>query len=253
MLQEAMHYSVFSSGKRLRPLLIYHFGEVLAIPLTKLDAPACALELIHTYSLIHDDLPMMDNDDWRRGKPSCHKMYGEAIALLAGDALQALAFERLLKTPISAPQILVMMEVLAKAIGAQGMVGGQALEFDQTLSPKEESEESWQTTINRLKTGTLFQVALEWVAIIAKIEPRIRIKLAQLGGRLGELYQLQDDLCDEVIDPQKFLMLQQRLRQGVSQTEMYLRQLFSDMDWLSIHALLSRLFPEAKKTLPHVS
>lgn len=249
MLQEAMHYSVFSSGKRLRPLLIYHFGEILAVPLTKLDAPACALELIHTYSLIHDDLPVMDNDDWRRGKPSCHKMYGEAIALLAGDALQALAFECLLKTPVPASHVLVMLEVLTKAIGGQGMVGGQALEFDQTLPSK---EEFWQSTINRLKTGTLFQVALEWVAIIAEIAPGIRMRLAQLGSRLGELYQLQDDLCDEETDPQKSLILQQRLQQGVSQAETYLRQLFSDMDWLSIHALLFRLFPEVKKALPPV-
>lgn len=245
MLQEAMHYSVFGSGKRLRPLLLYSFGEMLSVPLDKLDAPACALELIHAYSLIHDDLPALDDDEWRRGKPSCHKMYGEAIALLAGDALQALAFECLLTAPVDAPQLLTLLQVFAKAIGGQGMVGGQALEFDQTITS---AEEIWQTKINTLKTGALFQVALEWVAILAEVASTTRVRFTQLGSRLGELYQLQDDLCDQGHDDRsQYKRLQQRLREGVFQIETHLRQLFPDIDGLQINALLFRLYPEIKK------
>ena len=108
-LHDAMRYAVLNGGKRLRPLLVYTLGTALGSSLESLDQVACALELIHAYSLIHDDLPSMDNDDWRRGKPSCHKKFGDSMALLAGDSLQALAFDVLLKAPLSPEKLIKML------------------------------------------------------------------------------------------------------------------------------------------------
>jgi geranylgeranyl pyrophosphate synthase len=193
-LHAAMRYSVLGGGKRLRPLLIYAIGQTLAIPLEKLDYPACAIEFIHAYSLIHDDLPIMDNDDWRRNKPSCHKAYGSAIALLAGDALQALAFEVLIKAPVNPFQTLKMVDVLASAAGARGMVGGQAMEFSKQNPGHNESLEE---IVYRLKTGSLFRAALELMGIIANFSPEVLIELARVGEILGLLFQLQDDICDK--------------------------------------------------------
>jgi geranylgeranyl pyrophosphate synthase len=116
LLHKAMHYAVFNGGKRLRPLLVYAIGDAFNVNLDKLDLPACAVEFIHSYSLIHDDLPAMDNDDWRRGKPSCHKAFDEATAILAGDALQTLAFETLSCLPknlFSDRQKLLMIHTLS--------------------------------------------------------------------------------------------------------------------------------------------
>ncbi len=193
-LHEAMRYSVLGGGKRLRPLLIYSLGEAFGLPLVKLDQAACAVELIHAYSLIHDDLPAMDNDDWRRGEPSCHKKFGEAIALLAGDALQALAFEVLLQAPLEPWQVLAMIRVLTKAAGVSGMVGGQAIEFSHlVISPK------MRETIYRLKTGSLFSASLELVGIAAKLPPEVLSALARLGDAIGLRYQLQDDICDDEV------------------------------------------------------
>jgi farnesyl diphosphate synthase len=192
-LHEAMRYSVLSEGKRLRPLLVYGLGEILGAPLEKLDQAACSVELIHAYSLIHDDLPNMDNDDWRRGKPSCHKAFGEAIALLAGDALQALAFEVLLKTSLAPLQVLSMVRVLASAVGVSGMVGGQAMEFSGSLTM---SSLARLELIYRLKTGSLFSAALEMAGLAANVSPDALLALAQVGNAIGQNYQLQDDICD---------------------------------------------------------
>ena len=132
-LRDAMRYSVLGAGKRLRPTLVYLTGEALGAPLAQLDAPAAAVELIHVYSLVHDDLPAMDDDDLRRGRPTCHRAYDEATAILVGDALQALAFAVLAKEPltgVSAPSRLEMIRVLARATGTSGMAGGQAVDLD---------------------------------------------------------------------------------------------------------------------------
>jgi len=193
LLYEAMCYSVLEGGKRLRSSLVYTMGEVLGLPLEKLDHAACSVELMHAYSLIHDDLPMMDNDDWRRGHASCHKRFGEAIALLAGDALQALAFEVLVKAPLNPCQILAMLTVLAKAAGASGMVGGQAMEFSK---PATSINFSTQATINLLKTGSLFHAALELPGIISNVSSEILMSLGRFGDAIGQSYQLQDDICD---------------------------------------------------------
>ena len=127
-LHEAMRYAALNGGKRIRACLVYASGETLGVPLDALDAPACAVELVHTYSLIHDDLPCMDDDDLRRGKPTCHKAFDEATAVLAGDALQALAFEVLTDDKTDTRR-LSMMHLLTRAIGSHGMAGGQAIDL----------------------------------------------------------------------------------------------------------------------------
>ena len=129
-LLEAMRYSTLGGGKRVRPVLVYATGEALGAPLEVLDAAAAAVELIHVYSLVHDDLPAMDNDDLRRGKPTCHRAFDEATAILVGDALQARAFEVLANAPASIPagSRLEMLRVLADAIGTRGMAGGQPID-----------------------------------------------------------------------------------------------------------------------------
>lgn len=191
-LHDTMRYAVLNGGKRLRPLLVYTLGTALGSSLEGLDQAACALEFIHAYSLIHDDLPSMDNDDWRRGKPSCHKKFGESMALLAGDALQTLAFDVLLKAPLSPEKIIKMLNVLVKAAGPWGMVAGQAMEFSSVSS----TDKSRVETIHTLKTGTLFAAALELAGIVADLSKEQLLTLAQIGNRLGLVYQLQDDVFD---------------------------------------------------------
>ncbi|MDQ8039085.1 MAG: polyprenyl synthetase family protein [Rickettsiella sp.] len=193
-LYECMRYSVLEGGKRLRPILMYFMSEALGgFCLEKLDHAACSIELIHAYSLIHDDLPIMDNDDWRRGKPSCHKVFGEAIALLAGDALQALAFEILLKVPLSPSHIVAMLKILTKAVGRSGMVGGQAMEFSKLLRPLNRVT---LETINVLKTGALFRASLELTGIVNNVSPEALVVLGHLGDSIGICYQFQDDIND---------------------------------------------------------
>ncbi len=192
-LHEAMRYAVLNGGKRLRPLLVYTLGTALGSSLESLDQAACALELIHAYSLIHDDLPSMDNDDWRRGKPSCHKKFGESMALLAGDSLQTLAFNVLLKATLSPAKIVKMLNVLVKAAGPWGMVAGQAMEFSNSVSSVDKSSIE---TIHALKTGTLFAASLELPGIVVDLSKEQLVTLSQIGNRLGLVYQLQDDVCD---------------------------------------------------------
>ena len=128
-LHQAMRYAVLSGGKRMRPLLVYIVGETLGADLTLLDAPACAIELIHAFSLIHDDLPAMDNDDLRRGLPTCHKQFDEATAILAGDALLVLALQLLSDNNLNAATQTKMMQVVTQASGSFGMAGGQELDM----------------------------------------------------------------------------------------------------------------------------
>lgn len=191
-LHDAMTYSVFNGGKRLRPLLVYTTGSAFGLPLNSLDHAACALELIHAYSLIHDDLPSMDNDDWRRGQPSCHKKFGDGLALLAGDSLQTLAFDVLLRAPLSSVKIIKMLGVLTKASGAWGMVAGQALEF----SDRDAADKARIDTSYRLKTGSLFAAALEISGIVADLTAENLSRLSEIGHRMGLAYQIQDDVCD---------------------------------------------------------
>lgn len=189
-LQQAIAYAVFNGGKRIRPLLVYATGYALGAKWVNSDAPACAIELIHTYSLIHDDLPAMDNSDLRRGKPACHKAFTEALAILAGDALQPLAFEILASHPaeLHAEQRLAMIKALSHASGQAGMVSGQALD----LAGTDELTQMYQ-----LKTGALLTASVKLGAIAADIKnPDILNALDQYAQNLGLAFQIQDDLLD---------------------------------------------------------
>ncbi len=191
-LSDAMNYAVLNGGKRLRPLFVYTLGTALEVPLQRLDHAACAIELIHAYSLIHDDLPCMDNDDWRRGRPTCHKQFGEAMALLAGDSLQTLAFDVLLMAPIDSIKRVRMLTALVKAAGPWGMVGGQAMDFSRSSCSDQVSTEN----IYFLKTGALFVAALQMPAIIADLSDDYLLALKNVANNIGLAYQIQDDVCD---------------------------------------------------------
>lgn len=200
---EAMRYSVLNGGKRLRPLLVYLTGEALGYSLNQLDAPAAAVELIHCYSLIHDDLPAMDNDDLRRGKPTCHKAFNEATAILAGDALQTRAFQILSDpslNPCPPEQQINMIQLLAKNSGVSGMVGGQALDLQATGLKNTLSLEAL-CRIHQLKTGALIEASVLLGTLAqnktdSKANPEISLKLQMFAHFLGLSFQVQDDILD---------------------------------------------------------
>jgi geranylgeranyl pyrophosphate synthase len=197
-LVEAMRYSALGGGKRLRPTLVYTAGVALGASLEMLDDPAAAVELVHVYSLIHDDLPAMDDDDLRRGRPSCHKAYDEATAILAGDALQAVAFE-LLAGPAGAPadetlRRLAMVRLLAAGIGTRGMAGGQAIDLESVgLS----LDLAALQRMHGLKTGALIETAVLLGAAAAGVidGPRWQA-LREYGAAIGLAFQIQDDILD---------------------------------------------------------
>jgi len=197
-LSAAMRYSVMNNGKRLRPLLVYAVGEALQTPIAKLHAVAASVELIHCYSLIHDDLPAMDNDDLRRGLPSCHKAFDEATAILAGDALQTLAFEVLCDAelnPVGTRQQLAMIQALARASGATGMILGQALDLAAEGKNLGLSE---LITLHQHKTGALFSACIElsFLASSCMTDQKLHQQLQNFGKNLGLAFQIQDDILD---------------------------------------------------------
>lgn len=189
LLEKVMKYAVFNGGKRLRPLLVYATAYACDIPLEEVDAPAAAIECIHAYSLVHDDLPAMDNADLRRGKPSCHKAFNEALAILAGDALQALAFRILsLHTEkISAETRIKRIALLSHASGKNGMVAGQVVDITGVHSIEE------LTRMYQLKTGALLEAAILLGASSQAFQP---IFLEKYAKNVGFAFQLQDDLLD---------------------------------------------------------
>jgi farnesyl diphosphate synthase len=196
-LHEAMRYSVLGNGKRIRPLLVYATGHALGVPPEALDGPACAVEFIHCYSLIHDDLPAMDNDDLRRGRPTCHKAYDEATAILAGDALQALSFhvlahdDRIQAGPAARIE---MINTLAIASGSRGMAGGQALDLsavgkELTLAELE--------NMHIHKTGALIRASVQLGALSKpQMDAGLLGKLDHFGKCIGLAFQVQDDILD---------------------------------------------------------
>ncbi len=196
-LHQAMRYATLNGGKRIRAALVYAAGAAVGADDAALDAPACAVELIHSYSLIHDDLPCMDDDDLRRGKPTCHKAYDEATALLAGDALQGLAFEILAHdatTPTGAAQRLKMMEALAQAIGSQGMAGGQAIDLE---SVGEKLSLSRLEDCYLRKTGALIRAAVLLGALAREdVDHRLLAALNEYGRAIGLAFQITDDILD---------------------------------------------------------
>jgi farnesyl diphosphate synthase len=200
-LHQAMRYSVLDGGKRMRPMLTYCTGQVLGISPDILDAPACAVEFIHVYSLIHDDLPAMDDDDLRRGKATSHVAFDEATAILAGDALQALAFEVLAKDPslaINADSRLKMITTLTKASGSQGMVGGQAIDLE-SVGTKLTLPELENMHIH--KTGALIRASVN-MAVLAKadLDPAMGKKLDHYAKCIGLSFQVKDDILDQESD-----------------------------------------------------
>ena len=215
-LHEAMRYSVLDGGKRLRPTLVYATGEALQAQAADLDAPACAVELAHVYSLVHDDLPAMDDDNLRRGRATCHRAYDEATAILVGDALQALAFQVLTDHQTSTPeQRLRMLNELANAIGSHGMVGGQAM--DLAASGKAIEQQQLEN-IHLRKTGALIRAAVLLGALPALPPPphhsqesrpkenhlanELEKALATYARCIGLAFQIKDDLLDVEGDTQ---------------------------------------------------
>ncbi|EKD54350.1 MAG: hypothetical protein ACD_60C00091G0015 [uncultured bacterium] len=192
-LQKAINYAVQGGGKCIRPLFVYLTGHALNAPWENLDVPASAIELIHVYSLIHDDLPAMDNSDLRRGKPTCHKAFNEAIAILAGDALQPLAFEIITQHPasLSPKQRVDMIYTLSYASGIRGMAAGQALDLQGTNSLDSLTE------MYQLKTSTLLAASIKLGAIAANNnDPDTHHSLQRFADCIGLAFQIQDDLLD---------------------------------------------------------
>jgi farnesyl diphosphate synthase len=194
-LHAAMRHAVLDGGKRMRPLLVYATGTAFGLDEAALDAPATAVELIHAYSLVHDDLPAMDDDALRRGKPTVHVAFDEATAILAGDALQSLAFEVLAGAPCAAPARVAMLHELAVAAGARGMCGGQALDIDATGSGGAIGLEALQH-LHALKTGALLRAAVRLGAIAAGADTAARQCLDAFADALGLAFQVRDDLLD---------------------------------------------------------
>jgi farnesyl diphosphate synthase len=196
-LHEAMRYAALGSGKRVRPVLVYAAGRAVGATPESLDGPACAVELIHAYSLVHDDLPAMDDDDLRRGRPTCHKAFDEATAILAGDALQALAFQVICDDPaIAVPPSarLQMVGALAGASGARGMVGGQAL--DLAAAGREISLAELEN-LHIQKTGALIRASVRLGTLGATSAPEDAVRcLDRYAKCVGLAFQIQDDILD---------------------------------------------------------
>lgn len=196
-LHQAMRYAVLGGGKRLRPLLVYATGEALRVAPERLDAPAAAIELMHAFSLIHDDLPAMDDDDMRRGRASTHRAFDEATAILAADALQPLAFEVLVCASALAaePQVqIALVALLAESCGPNGIAGGQALDMDAEQRRLDAAE---LEHMFRLKTGRLLRASVLSAALCAGPASNERMqRLEVFADALGVAYQVRDDILD---------------------------------------------------------
>lgn len=193
-LEQAMQYAALNGGKRVRPLLTYATGHCVGAEIDALDAPAVALELIHCYSLVHDDLPAMDDDDLRRGKPTCHKVYGDALAILAGDALQTEAFSQLAGDDNNnAEKRVKMFQVLSRASGVAGMAGGQALDIAAT---GQAMQLQGLQTMHALKTGALITASVQLGAIAGDADEGNYQALTLFAEKIGLAFQIQDDVLD---------------------------------------------------------
>lgn len=204
-LRHAMQYATLLGGKRVRPFLVYATGQMLGVSDALLDPPAAAIECIHAYSLVHDDLPAMDNDKLRRGQPTCHIQFDEATAILAGDALQSLAFQLLAERQpnIPAEQQLAMLATLGQAAGLQGMCGGQALDIAATGKALSTLNGDKLAQIHQLKTGALLRAAVKLGALSSpNISPEILARLDEFADAIGLAFQVQDDILDVTGDTQ---------------------------------------------------
>ncbi|MHB8063067.1 MAG: polyprenyl synthetase family protein [Ruminiclostridium sp.] len=194
-LKEAMQYSLMAGGKRLRPVLALATAEMFGKELHEVLAYACSIEMIHTYSLIHDDLPAMDNDDYRRGKLTNHKVFGEAMAILAGDALLNMAYENMLKDALASDNSrkLRAMSIIAEYAGALGMIGGQVIDLD---SEGKSVDSDKLKAMHSLKTGALIKAPIESAAIICGADAKELKLLSSYATNLGLAFQIKDDILD---------------------------------------------------------
>lgn len=197
-LHKAMRYACLDGGKRIRPLLVYAVGALFDVMPEQLDSAASAVELIHCYSLVHDDLPAMDNDELRRGKPTCHIQFGDAIAMLAGDALQAEAFAMLAADhSLSSEQRVKLLTLLGKACGSRGMAGGQAIDL---CSVGKKLSVEQLSTMHRLKTGALIESSILMGAVVANADAETYRALSEFAEAIGLAFQIQDDVLDVIGD-----------------------------------------------------
>lgn len=204
VLHQAMRYAVLGGGKRVRAALVYAAGEASRQPgvavsaqNSALDYAAAAVELMHAYSLVHDDMPCMDDDDLRRGRPTVHVHYNEAIAMLVGDALQPLAFDLLARMPVAPALVVQATQVLARAVGSQGMVGGQAIDCDSVGSDL--SSDQLQQ-MHRMKTGALLEASVLLGGVVAGASSQIRKGLERYASAVGLAFQVVDDMLDVTSD-----------------------------------------------------
>jgi len=201
VIHEAVRYSLFAGGKRLRPVLALASAEILGGSQSDILPAACALELVHTYSLIHDDLPAMDNDDLRRGMPTCHKKYGEAMAILAGDALLTMAFELITLCPVTAvitpASIVAVVAEISRSAGTFGLVGGQVVDI---ISTSLKVDRETLAYIHRCKTGAMYRASVRTGAILSGAGPRELDNLTSYAEHLGMAFQIADDILDIVGD-----------------------------------------------------
>ena len=197
VVHEAVRYSLFAGGKRLRPLLVIAAGEAVSGQPEAILPFACAVELIHTYSLVHDDLPSMDDDDLRRGKPTCHKVFGEANAILAGDALLTRAFHLLAEPPYAEPEQLrrrlEATALLGEACGTTGLIGGQVVDLASAGASVSSAD---LERIHRAKTGALLQACVEGGGLLGGADPEQRACLRRYGAAIGLAFQVVDDVLD---------------------------------------------------------
>lgn len=199
-LADAMRYALLSGGKRIRPLLAILVGEAIELPSKRLLRIGAAIECIHAYSLVHDDLPAMDDDDLRRGKPTCHVKYGEATAILVGDALQSLAYEMLSqpeRMDVPSDQCLMLIRQLSVASGYQGMCGGQAIDLEATGSDSAvEHNLDTLNLLHRLKTGALLKACVTMPLVLSQISEQQIIHFNAFADAVGLAFQVRDDILD---------------------------------------------------------
>jgi len=243
-IREAIFYSLFPGGKRLRPVLVYLCGELLGTDQHSLDIIAASIELIHSFSLVHDDLPAMDNDDFRRGRPSCHRAFDEATAVLVGDGIQALAIDILLcelPTSLSMARVVAVTHELLLASGPAGMVSGQSLDMSELTNPAL-SEETLRE-VHALKTGRLILACVNMVIAASNPSPIAAEALQQFATHLGIFFQMQDDYLDHYGDTDS-------LGKGRSSDIANAKQTFADLyDKDRLAALIEDQITEAHRAL----